>query len=78
MKKLHLSIVVVEGGIMKILKLSFKRSIFSRLVVTFLIIMIPVYMLGIYLYNWGLRTIKGEISKSTIAQVSFYLEGLEK
>lgn len=63
---------------MKILKLSFKRSIFSRLVVTFLIIMIPVYMLGIYLYNWGLRTIKGEISKSTIAQVSFYLEGLEK
>jgi two-component system, sensor histidine kinase YesM len=40
--------------------------------------MIPVYMLGIYLYNWGLRTIKGEISKSTIAQVSFYLQGLEK
>lgn len=35
-------------------------------------------MLGIYLYNWGLRTIKGEISKSTIAQVSFYLQGLEK
>jgi two-component system sensor histidine kinase YesM len=40
--------------------------------------MIPVYMLGIYLYNWGLRTIKGEISKSTIAQVSFYLQDLEK
>jgi two-component system sensor histidine kinase YesM len=35
-------------------------------------------MLGIYLYNWGLRTIKDEISKSTIAQVSFYLQGLEK
>jgi two-component system sensor histidine kinase YesM len=69
---------MVEGGIVKILKLSFKKSIFSRLVVTFLIIMIPVYMLGIYLYNWGLRTIKGEISKSTIAQVSFYLQDLEK
>jgi two-component system, sensor histidine kinase YesM len=70
--------VVVEVGIVKILKLSFKRSIFSRLVVTFLSIMIPVYMLGIYLYNWGLRSIKEEISKSTIAQVSFYLQGLEK
>jgi two-component system, sensor histidine kinase YesM len=75
---LNLSIAMVEGGIVKILKLSFKRSIFSRLVVTFLIIMIPIYMLGIYLYNWGLRTIKGEISKSTIAQVSFYLQDLEK
>lgn len=30
------------------------------------------------MYNWGLHTVKDEISKSTISQVSFYLEGLEK
>ena len=54
------------------------NSIFSRLVITFLIIIIPIYMLGIYIYYWGLRTVKDEISKSTTAQVSFYLQGLEK
>lgn len=63
---------------MKLSNLRWKNSLFSRLVVNFLIIMIPIYVLGIYIYNWGLYTIKSEISKSTIAQVSFYLEGLEK
>jgi len=40
--------------------------------------MIPIYGLAVYIYNWGLFTVKGEISKSSVAQVSFYLEGLEK
>ncbi|WP_024831725.1 sensor histidine kinase [Ruminiclostridium josui] len=59
-------------------KIKIRNSIFSRLVITFLIIIIPLYGLGIYIYNSGLRTIKSEISKSTIAQASFYLESLEK
>ena len=58
-------------------KFKLGNSIFSRLVLTFLIIMIPIYFLGIYIYQWGLNTVKNEISKSTIAQASFYLEGLE-
>jgi len=53
------------------------NSVFVRLVITFLIIMIPIYMLGLYIYQWGLNTVKKEISQSTIAQSSFYLEGLE-
>lgn len=63
---------------MNIPKIKLNNSIFSRLVITFLIIMIPIYILAFYIYNWGLYTVKSEISKSTIAQVSFYLEGLEK
>lgn len=63
---------------MKIGKLQLNNSIFSRLVITFLIIIIPIYGLGIYIYYWGLRTVKDEISKSTTAQVSFYMQGLEK
>ncbi|EMS72256.1 sensor histidine kinase [Ruminiclostridium cellobioparum] len=63
---------------MNILQTNLKNSIFGRLVITFLIIIIPIYGLAIYMYNWGLSTVKIEISKSTIAQVSFYLEGLEK
>ena len=61
---------------MGILKL--RNSIFGRLVKIFLVIMIPIYMLGIYIYYWGQNTVRQEISKSTIAQVSFYLEGLDK
>lgn len=59
-------------------KLKFQNSIFSRLVITFLIIIIPLYCLEIYIYNSALRTVKSEISKSTVAQASFYLESLEK
>ncbi len=62
---------------MQSFKIKHINSIFSRLVLTFLIIMIPIYGLGIYIYQWGLTTVKNEISKSTIAQASFYLEGLE-
>ncbi|WP_242987647.1 histidine kinase [Anaerobacterium chartisolvens] len=63
---------------MEIPKFKLGSSIFSRLIVTFLIIIIPIYMLGIYINSWSLYTVKNEISKSTAAQVSFYLEGLEK
>lgn len=63
---------------MKLAKWKLGNSIFSRLVLTFLIIMIPIYILGIYIYGWGLNTVKREISKSATAQVSFYLEGLGK
>ncbi len=58
-------------------KLKFNNTL-SRLVITFLLIMIPIYGLGFYIYNWGLYTVKGEISKSSVSQVSFYLQGLEK
>ncbi|HEX2945964.1 MAG TPA: histidine kinase [Clostridia bacterium] len=63
---------------MKIGKLQLNNSIFSRLVITFLVIIIPIYVLGIYMYYWGLHTVKDEITNSTTAQVSFYLQGLEK
>jgi two-component system, sensor histidine kinase YesM len=58
-------------------KFRISNSIFSRLVATFLLIMIPIYALGIYIYNWGLHTVENEIAKSTVSQLSFYLAGLE-
>ena len=58
-------------------KLKPGNSVFSRLIIAFLIIMVPIYILGIYIYQWGLNTVKSDITKSTISQASFYLEGLE-
>jgi len=55
-----------------------KSSIFVRLIATYLAAIIVIAALGIYMYNWSLRTVKNEILKSTTAQVKFYLEGLEE
>lgn len=54
------------------------RSIFKRLILSFLLVVIPIYMFGIYIYNWGIKTTKNEIFKSTEAQVTFYLDRLEE
>ncbi len=54
-----------------------KSSIFVKLIATFLAAILVIASLGIYMYNWSLKTVKDEIFKSTTAQVTFYLEGLE-
>lgn len=54
-----------------------KNTIFRRLVLTFLLIILPIYLVGINIYNWGFNAISDGITKSMIAQVSFYLEKLE-
>lgn len=55
-----------------------KKSILRQLVISFLCILIPIYVLSIIIYNNGIRTLREEISNSMISQVSSYLEGLEK
>lgn len=58
-------------------ELYIRESIFVRLISTFLLAIMLIILLGIYLYNWSLNTVKNEIIKSSTAQVSFYLESLE-
>ncbi|NLY42953.1 MAG: histidine kinase [Clostridiaceae bacterium] len=59
-------------------KFKFVNSIFSRLIIMFLIIMVPMYILAIYIYKWGSNTVKDQILNSIIAQTSYYIERLEK
>lgn len=56
---------------------SLRNTIFIRLIATFLLIMIPIFLIGIYIYHWSIRTASDDISKSTISQISFYLSDLE-
>lgn len=56
---------------------SLRNTIFIRLIVTFLLIMVPVALLGIYIYHWGIRTASEDISKTAVSQISFYLNDLE-
>jgi two-component system sensor histidine kinase YesM len=62
----------------KPLQASWKMSIFSRLVITFLLIITPIYVLSIEIYNWAIQTQKQDISNTMLSQVNFYIDNLEK
>ncbi len=59
-------------------KHSMKESVFLRLVITFLLAIIPIVLLGVWIYDWSVRTVKDEIMDSATARVSFYLKQLEE
>jgi two-component system sensor histidine kinase YesM len=53
-----------------------RSSIFSRALLAFLIIILPLYFGGMSIYSWGAQTVKNEISRSMVAQVNSYLNEL--
>ncbi|QKS46464.1 histidine kinase [Paenibacillus cellulosilyticus] len=44
----------------------------------YLIVILPIILLGVYLYNWSYKNASDEISRSTLAQLSTYLEDLNR
>ncbi|WP_274652146.1 sensor histidine kinase [Paenibacillus humicola] len=57
---------------------SFRKSIFVRLVVMYLIVVLPVITLGMYLYNWSYSNATQNLSRAALAQLSNYLEDLSR
>ncbi|MFC5405930.1 sensor histidine kinase [Cohnella soli] len=55
-----------------------KMSIFGRMVITFLLVIVPLYFLSIEIYRWAVQTQKQDISNTMLSQVDFYMENLEK
>lgn len=62
---------------MKKSNFNWRNKIFTRLLITFFTVMIPIYVLGINIYNWGIRTVQREIRDSMVSQVDFYLNNFE-
>lgn len=56
----------------------YKKSILRSLIISFICILLPIYILSILIYNWGIKTLRMEISNSMVDQVSNYLNNLEK
>lgn len=52
-------------------------SLFKKIVTIFLIVLTPIFLLSIYIRNWGANTVRDELSKSSTAQIEFYLNQLE-
>ncbi|CAM4224718.1 two-component system sensor histidine kinase YesM [Paenibacillus endophyticus] len=58
--------------------ISLRNSIFLRLLLTFLLIMLPMWSLGVYIYNWIVQTAREDISKTAVSQIDYYLSDMEK
>lgn len=56
---------------------SLRNTIFLRLLVTFLLIMLPIQAFAVYLYHWNVQTASSDITKTATAQAAFYLNDLE-
>lgn len=56
---------------------SLRNTIFLRLIVTFLLIMLPILLSAVYLYHWVVQTASADITKTAAAQSAFYLTDLE-
>ncbi|MDQ0877723.1 C4-dicarboxylate-specific signal transduction histidine kinase [Paenibacillus sp. V4I3] len=57
---------------------SIRNTIFLRLLSTFLLIMLPIILFGVYLYHWIVQTASEDISKTAVSQLTFYITDLEK
>lgn len=62
---------------MKRMLLKKKRSIFIMLLVIFLVILVPLYVLGFGIYRWGYSISMEEITNSLYASADFYMGTLE-
>ncbi len=54
-----------------------RKSVLKRLIISFILILLPVYILSVVIYDLGISTLRKEISNSMISQLSFYRDSLE-
>lgn len=55
-----------------------RHALFLRLVFMYLVVILPIILLGVYLYNWSYNNASQDISRNTLAQLSSYLEDLNR
>lgn len=66
-----------EAFNIKLIRNPWKKTALTRLILSFICILLPLYTLAIVIYSWGIRTLQTEISNSMTSQVSQYFVGLE-
>ncbi len=57
---------------------SFRKSLFVRLVITYLVVILPLILLGLYLYNWSYKNASQDLSRATLAQLTNYMKDLNR
>jgi two-component system sensor histidine kinase YesM len=59
-------------------EIPWRKNILTKQIAALLLILIPIYIIGFSIYNWGVNSVSDEICNTTAIQVSFYLNTLEK
>ncbi|MFC5467034.1 sensor histidine kinase [Lederbergia graminis] len=59
---------------LKLPNIQWRKSIFFRLVITYLLVNIPIVLQGFYLYNWSYNNASENISRATYTELSYYLD----
>jgi two-component system sensor histidine kinase YesM len=54
-----------------------RKSLVARMLLTFLLSMVPIYFIGTGIYNWGIGTVRSEIINTKTKQISVYIGNLE-
>ena len=62
---------------MRFIRKTFVHSVVLRLLLIFLLILIPMYTISIVIYNQWMRNMEDDIAKTTIRQMHAYLKGME-
>ncbi|MGG4143122.1 histidine kinase [Paenibacillus algorifonticola] len=57
---------------------SWRNTIFMRQVIIYLIVILPIILLGVYLYNWSYKNASEGLSRTSEAQLTNYLEALNR
>jgi two-component system sensor histidine kinase YesM len=57
---------------------SMRHALFLRLVIMHLVVILPIIILGVYLYNWSYTNASQDISRNTLAQLSSYLDDMNR
>ncbi|GAA4062583.1 sensor histidine kinase [Amphibacillus indicireducens] len=57
---------------------TFRKRLFSRLLIMYHIVILPIIILGLYLYIWSYNNASDELSRHTENQLNMYLEGLNR
>jgi len=58
-------------------KISWKRSLFTRMIFLFFLIMFPVFLLGFIIFEFNKQLLSEEVIKSTRAQASHYINSVD-
>jgi len=57
--------------------ISWFNSLYTRTIVTFIVVLLPLYILGIFIYGSAVQIIRNEITSSIISQTTSYMDRLE-
>ena len=55
-----------------------RNRMLSRLILMLLAVVLPIYALGMYIYDIGIKSIRNEISGSATMQAAYYLDSLAR